>query len=110
MHLHKDSKWDTLPHVVMMSPKEWDPSVLNLELEAEENWFDHVNAVEQDPVHNAFDHFGHCHHCCKAGHIADNHDFFCNSHETEVAGIHGEQFHDTVQGLQMVFFSAHPME
>ena len=58
----------------MTSPKEWDPSVLDLELEAEENWFDHVDAVEQDPVHNTFDRFGrhHCRH--KAGHIAGNHD------------------------------------
>ena len=57
-----------------------------------------------------FDHFSH--HCCcrEAGHIADNHDFFHNLHETEVEGIHGEQFHDTVQGSQMVFFSAHPTE
>ena len=53
-HPHKDSEWDTLPHAVLTSLKEWNPSVLDLELEAEENWFDHISAVEQDPVHNAF--------------------------------------------------------
>ena len=109
-HPFKDSKWDALPHVVMTSPREWDPSVLDLDLEAEENWFDHVNAVEQDPFHNTFDHFGWYRRCCKAGHTADNHDFFCNSHEAEAPGVHGEPFHDAVQGPQMTFYSAHPTE
>ena len=74
MHPLKDSEWDALPHIVMTSPKEWDPSVLNLELEAEENWFDHVDAVEQDPVHNTFDHHGQHHRQRKPDSIVSNHD------------------------------------
>ena len=55
---YTDSEWDDLPHVVMTGAEEWDPSVLDFDLESEDNWAGHLEALEADPCHNLFDEFG----------------------------------------------------
>ena len=73
MRPYTDKEWDELPHVVWTSAQTWDPSVLDFDLEHQENWFDSVDAVENDPNEQLFDQFGNYRKRYKAGHSADEH-------------------------------------
>jgi len=55
-----DQEWDNLPHVILTSKLDWDPSQLDLALEDDDKWFD--SNLEGDPFTNLFDEFGnYCH-------------------------------------------------
>jgi len=59
---YTDQEWDTLPHVTLTSDNDWDPSILDNEMEDEEEWF---NAMQDLPVLSPdpfFDEFGDYRH------------------------------------------------
>jgi len=37
-----DAEWDLLPHVILTGNADWDPSVLDVDLDEEEAWFDAI--------------------------------------------------------------------
>ena len=53
-----DKEFDSLPHVVMTSDQDWDPSVLDFSHEEEETWYDALEEHEDHPYHNLFDEYG----------------------------------------------------
>ena len=53
-----DSEWDTLPHVVWTSDVDWDPSVLDCNIQDQESWFDAISDLEGGILHSPFDEFG----------------------------------------------------
>jgi hypothetical protein len=55
---YTDQEWDSYPHVFLTSESEWDPSILDHELEDDEQWFDAISDLSADPSHNVFDEFG----------------------------------------------------
>ena len=43
---YSDKEWDTLPHVTLTSEVEWDPSVLDLDIDDDKEWYD---TISDDP-------------------------------------------------------------
>jgi hypothetical protein len=62
MHPYTDHEWDTLPHVVLTSDVDWDPTVLDHNLTANNLWFDAVTDLEANPFCTLFDEFGKNYH------------------------------------------------
>ena len=58
---YTDHEWDTLPHVILTSEDNWDPSVLDFEHD-EDDWYDAVKELEGNPHANLFDEFGNYRH------------------------------------------------
>ena len=59
---YTDKEWDTLPHVTLTADHDWDPSVLDYEMEDNDEWF---NAMEDLPTLSPdpyFDEFGDYRH------------------------------------------------
>ena len=54
---YTDHEWDTLPHVILTSEEDWDPTVLDFEHD-EDDWYDAVSELEGNPHANLFDEFG----------------------------------------------------
>ncbi len=52
MRPYTDSEWDSLPHVVVTSDTEWDPSVIDFDLTNDEEWFDAVSNDSQLKLNN----------------------------------------------------------
>ncbi|KAG7340327.1 hypothetical protein IV203_023870 [Nitzschia inconspicua] len=53
MRTFTDKEFETLPHVIMTSDKEWDPSILDGEVDIEsEEWFDTVITIPTEEVVN----------------------------------------------------------
>jgi hypothetical protein len=59
---YTDREWDTLPHVVLTADVEWDPCTIDHDLEADQNWFDAISAIEARPGTNLFDEYGNYRH------------------------------------------------
>jgi len=53
-----DEEWENLPHLIMTSEEEWDPTMLDFELDEDEEWFDTVEALDQYPYKGIFDQRG----------------------------------------------------
>ena len=59
MRPYTDDEWETLPHVIMTSDVDWDPSVLDHIFDSDDTiWFDALQNLEDDPTHNLFDEYG----------------------------------------------------
>jgi hypothetical protein len=58
MRPYTDTEWDALPHVILTSDMDWDPSVLNHTLDDDEHWYDAICDLEQRPYTSMFDHEG----------------------------------------------------
>ena len=43
MRPYTDDEWDTLPHVIWTSDNDWDPSILNYNLDDNDEWFSSTN-------------------------------------------------------------------
>ena len=43
---YSDKEWDNFPHVILTSELEWDPSVLDLDIDYGKKWYD---AISDDP-------------------------------------------------------------
>ena len=53
-----DEEWDTLLHVILTGDADWDPSILDLDLDENETWFDTISDLPHDKSPSAFDEFG----------------------------------------------------
>ena len=59
---YTDEEWDSLPHVVWTSDKDWDPSVLDHDLSSNTDWYDSISDLNESIIHSAFDEFGEYKH------------------------------------------------
>jgi hypothetical protein len=61
---YTDNEWDTLPHMFLTSKTVWDPSMLDHDLEEEdEQWMDALSDLEANPLMNLFNEYGdYCKH------------------------------------------------
>ena len=50
MRPYTDTEWDSLPHVVMTSNMDWDPSIFDNNLDDDDEWFDAVSDLQNDPI------------------------------------------------------------
>ena len=55
MQPYTDNKWDNLPHLVLTSDTDWDPSVLDNTIDDNETWFDALSDLLKDSVSPLFD-------------------------------------------------------
>jgi len=53
-----DEEWESLLHVVLTGDADWDPSVLDLDLDDNAAWFDVITNLPHDKLPSAFDEFG----------------------------------------------------
>jgi hypothetical protein len=58
MHLFTDEEWDSLPHIILTSEREWDPSCLDRELDSDEKWFDVLSKEVEYPLKGIFNLLG----------------------------------------------------
>ena len=60
MHLrpYTDEEWNSLPHVFLTSEETWDPSVLDLDISDDSDWFNSVIHEDLDDPHSLFDDVG----------------------------------------------------
>ena len=49
-----NDEWDTLPHIILTSERDWDPSTLDKELDGDEKWFDALNEEVDYPLKGIF--------------------------------------------------------
>lgn len=49
---YMDAEWDTPPHVILTSDVEWDPTVLDHNLDDDDLWYDAVSDLEANPFTN----------------------------------------------------------
>ena len=63
MRPYTDKEFDTLPHVVYTSELEWHPSILDYDpADNEDQWYDAVSELHEDPEVAPFDEFGDYRH------------------------------------------------
>ena len=55
---YSDKEWNTLPHVILTSEVEWDPSVLDLDIDDNQEWFDAISDDPDCPSLQLFDAYG----------------------------------------------------
>ena len=58
MRPYTDDEWNTLPHVFLTEETVWDPTVLDHDLEDNEQWMDALTDLETNPSTNLFDECG----------------------------------------------------
>ena len=58
MRPYTDDEWETLPHVVWTSDVEWDPKVLDHEIEDDDQWYDAISDMQEGIMQSPFDEFG----------------------------------------------------
>jgi hypothetical protein len=59
MRTPTDNEYNTLPHVALTSDAVWDPSVLDFDIEENDDaWHDAMDEHEEHPYHKLFDEFG----------------------------------------------------
>ena len=61
-----------MPHVILTSDVDWDPSVLDHTLDGDEEWFDAISDLQEDPATNLFDEFGNYRKCIIVQEAAGN--------------------------------------
>ena len=59
---YTDDEWNNLPHVVLTGDTDWDPSVLDNEIDDNENWFDAVSDFTDCDLNQLFDLQGNYRH------------------------------------------------
>ena len=55
---YTDTEWDNLPHVILTSGTNWDPSDLDLDLPSDDQWFDSIEYESHLLPNSRFDDFG----------------------------------------------------
>jgi len=58
LHPFTDAEWDSLPHVILTGDADWDPTVLDVDLDEEETWFDAITDLPWNKAPSVFDEFG----------------------------------------------------
>jgi hypothetical protein len=54
---YTDEEWDALPHVILTSNMDWDPTVLDHTRDDDDKWFDAVSDLQNDLTTNLSDEF-----------------------------------------------------
>ena len=62
MRPYTDDDWDNLPHLILTSDADWDPSVLDNTIDDDEIWFDAMSDLPDDSVSPLFDLCGNYRH------------------------------------------------
>jgi hypothetical protein len=103
IHPYTDDEWDNLPHVILTSEIEWDPSVLDNDHREDEQW------GEVPEMESPFDEFGDYKHCVIAQHLA----YFQRQDGNHLDDIIAQCVFDAqcTEPLQeIVFYDAHEAE
>jgi hypothetical protein len=50
-------EWETLPHLIQMGDPDWDPNALDHTLDDDQNWFNAMSDLEEQPFTSLFDAF-----------------------------------------------------
>jgi hypothetical protein len=66
IHPYTDDEWDSLPHVILTSDLDWDPTVLDHTLDNDEHWYDAMCDMDEPPDDSPFDSEGNYHGCVVA--------------------------------------------
>jgi hypothetical protein len=61
MRPYTDDEWDRLPHVILTSDLDWDPTVLDHTLDDDEHWYDAMCDLDTPPYDSPFDSEGTYH-------------------------------------------------
>jgi hypothetical protein len=55
MHPYTDDEWDQLPHVILTSDLDWDPTVLDHTLDDDEHWYNAMCDLDAPSYDHPFD-------------------------------------------------------
>ena len=58
MRPYTDEEWDTLPHIILTSEADWDPTTLDRELDDDEDWYDALSEEPDYPLKGIFNRRG----------------------------------------------------
>ena len=58
MEKHTNEEWKTLPHVVLTSPGDWNPRVLDNIISDKEDWTNTIQDLDEGLIQTPFDEFG----------------------------------------------------
>ena len=47
---YTDKEWGELPHVILTSEEDWDPSTMDLDVQDDELWYDSIADNHQYPI------------------------------------------------------------
>jgi hypothetical protein len=100
---YTDQEWDSLPHVILTSEIEWDPSVLDHDFKEDEKW------GEVPEIESSFDEFGDYKHCI----IAQNLEYFQRQDGSFLDDVIAQCIFDaqlTEPRQEIVFYDAHEAE
>jgi hypothetical protein len=53
-YLSLHHEWDTLPHIILTSEIDWDPTTLDRELDSDNKWFDALTDEVDYPLKGIF--------------------------------------------------------
>jgi len=56
-------EWESLPHIIVTSDVDWDPSVLDHDIGDDDTWFDALSDIPQAVLQDKFDETGDYHNC-----------------------------------------------
>ena len=62
MRLYIDNEWDDLPHIILTSDTDWNPSILDNTIDDNEEWFDALSDFPNDTPDSLFDLQGNYRH------------------------------------------------
>jgi hypothetical protein len=63
MRPYTDAEWDSLPHIILTSDVDWDPCVIDNDLDNTNDWFEEQSDDITDNINPAFDEYGDFRHC-----------------------------------------------
>ena len=69
---YTNDEWNDLPHIVLTGDTDWDPSVLDNDIDDNENWFDLVSDFTDNISNSLFDLQGNYRHRHVVHHIDIN--------------------------------------
>jgi len=65
IHPYTNAEWDSLLHVILTADTDWDPTILDHEMEDGEEWFDAMQDlpdIEPDPLFDDTGDYKHVHY------------------------------------------------
>jgi hypothetical protein len=75
MRPYTDKEWNDLPHVLLTADTEWDPTVLDHDLDENDQWFDALSDIPEGTSDTLFDERGDYRHCTIVNHaITSDHE------------------------------------
>jgi hypothetical protein len=58
MRPYTDAEWSTLPHVILTADTDWDPSIIDNEIDDDETWYDAQTDIPDGSTGALFDKYG----------------------------------------------------